>query len=56
MAFATLSANLDQSAFDTISIAGQQVSSLDEIRFALDYYGVVGREAPPPAGTIITIK
>jgi hypothetical protein len=42
-AFATLSADLDQSQFDTIHVAGQQVSSLDEIRFgtSLQDVGVV---------------
>jgi hypothetical protein len=55
-AFATMTADLDQSAFDTLAIGNAQVSFIDEIRYALSYYEAVGRIVPPPAGTIITIK
>jgi hypothetical protein len=39
-AFASLSADLDQSQFDTIHVAGQQVSVLDEIRVDTTLQGV----------------
>lgn len=45
--FATMSADLDQSLFDTIAVGSAQVSALDEIRFgaALTDVGLI----PEPA-------
>jgi hypothetical protein len=46
--FASLSADLNESAFDTLHVAGQQVSSIDEIRFgdSLADIGVVAIPEP----------
>jgi hypothetical protein len=55
-AFATMTADLDQSQFGTLALATAQKGKFDEIRFASSYYEAVGRELPPPAGTIVTIK
>ena len=55
-AFATMTADLDQSAFDTLAMATAQMGKFDEIRFALNFYEALGRELPPPSGTVITIR
>jgi hypothetical protein len=55
-AFASFSGDFDQSTLNTIAIGNRQVSSVDEIRFALTYYEALGREVPPSAGTVFVIK
>jgi hypothetical protein len=54
MAFATMTADLDQSQFDTLAMANRQISSVDEIRFALSFEETVGRE--PRRGLIVIVK
>ena len=56
-AVATITADLDQSVFDTLAIANRQVSNVDEIRLAPTYYEVMGREPPRIAtGTLLRIE
>jgi len=43
--FATITADLDQSAFDTIAIGDQQITPFDEIRYATTFAEVMGRDA-----------
>lgn len=56
-AFASMTADLDQSRFDTIAIGTQQIALLDEIRFGTDYSSVTGVMMPSPPtpadGTIL---
>ena len=59
--FASLTASVDESAFDTLHVAGQQVSSLDEIRFggSLGDVGVTSvpggnPDTPEPSTIILT--
>lgn len=54
-AFADMDYDLDQSQFDTIAIGTAQRGKFDEIRFATDFFSVLGRDPPPP-GTIIKIE
>ncbi|MDT8390215.1 MAG: PEP-CTERM sorting domain-containing protein [Lentisphaeria bacterium] len=52
--FATITADVDQTLFDTLAIANRQVSSLDEIRFGLTFADVVpGLATIPEPSTII---
>jgi len=57
-AFATMTADLDQSRFNTIAIGTQQVATLDEVRYGTDYSSVTGVLIPsaptPPDGTILS--
>jgi hypothetical protein len=55
-AFATNAADLDQSQFDTIAIGNQQVSLLDEIRFAPTFEEVMGRERLAPPGILMIVR
>lgn len=55
-AFAFFEADFDQSTLNTLAIGNRQISSVDEIRFATSFYGAMGREVPPPAGTLMIIK
>lgn len=51
--FATLTANVDESAFNTIHVAGQQVSSIDEIRFGQSLSDVGITNVPEPASAVL---
>jgi len=57
--FATITADLDQSAFDTIAIGDRQITPFDEIRYATTFAEAMGREAtvntiiPEPATLLI---
>ena len=55
--FATITADLDQSAFDTLAITNRQVSTIDEIRFgtSLDDVGVNVIVPEPASGAMILL-
>ncbi len=53
-AFATVTADLDQSQFDTLGMANRQISSVDEIRFGLSFEETMGRE--PLRGSVMIVK
>ncbi len=55
-AFASFTADFDQSTLDTLAIANQQVSGYDEIRFATTFAAALGLEEPSPAGSVFIIK
>lgn len=53
-AFATMTADLDESQFDTLALANRQISSVDEIRFALSFEETMGRE--PTRGSVLIVR
>jgi hypothetical protein len=52
-AFAVMSADLDQSTFDTIAIGNQQISIIDELRFGGVYHEMMGVE---PSASLFRFK
>lgn len=50
--FATITADLDQSAFDTIAIGDRQITPFDEIRFATTFADAMARQAAVDDGVI----
>lgn len=54
-AFATLAIDVDQSDFDTISIADGQTSGFDEIRFGTTLSSVIPTAVPEPGSLAITV-
>jgi hypothetical protein len=57
-AFASQTADLDQSAFNVASMWDRPATpgTIDEMRFASTYEVVVGKDPPPPSGTVIIIR
>lgn len=53
--FASLEADVDESAFNTLHIAGQQVSSIDEIRMGTSLDDVGVEVIPEPSTALLTL-
>ena len=51
--FATLDATLNEGSFDTLHVAGQQVSSLDEIRFGSSLADIGITSIPEPSAALL---
>ena len=50
--FATMTADLDQSQFDTLAIGDKQVAVVDEIRFGTTFAEILGGNADPNAPSV----